>query len=39
MKVYQKADFEIIPLEVKMDVIGASKQDNDVDDQNWDIFF
>ncbi len=39
MKVYQKADFEIIPLEVKMDVIGASKQDNDMDDKNWGIFF
>ena len=39
MKVYQKADFEIIPLEVMMDVIGASKQDNDMDDKNWGIFF
>ncbi len=38
MKVYQKADFEIIPLEVKMDVIGASNRDNDVFDKDWGVY-
>lgn len=38
MKVYQKADFEIIPLEIKMDVIGASNMDNDELDKDWGVY-